>query len=381
MPSKLLASTSTKSNFLIVIAHSARALAESASRAGYQVISVDGFADLDCIHVCVESWCLPLLEGEFPRDKLQACLKKLQARYPIAKVIIGAGAEPFYCFVESIVGWDISGSSSKCVASVRDPRQFFQALDTLLIEHPSVSFEPPPSESTGWLCKQSNRCGGFGVHRLSANNEFVHRCYWQRELTGVPISALCIANDADFELIGVSRQFTQALSEKLPYVYQGALANVGVSDNYHEKIVSYIDKIINYFKLTGLFSIDMLMASDEILVLEVNPRVSATYELYERLAQNANLIDAHIRVCEGERLLRWQPNEQQCGYMIVYADTNYVVPGQMQWPDWSSDCPESKRQINIGDPICSVHAEGSESSDLHGLLQARSKQILSYLKQ
>ena len=96
-------------------------------------------------------------------------------------------------------------------------------------------------------------------------------------------------------VIGVSRQFTYQLSETLPYVYGGALANVEEGNIYLDKITSYTNKIIEYFNIKGLCSVDMLVHEGNVLVLEVNPRVSATYELYEQMVENVNLIDAHLR--------------------------------------------------------------------------------------
>ena len=115
MPSKLLASTSTKSKFLIIIAHSARAIAESASRAGYKVVTIDGFADLDTLQVSLECWCLPLVNGAFLNSKLQQCINKVHTRYPAAKIILGAGAESLASVIESIEDWELVGSSSSCI--------------------------------------------------------------------------------------------------------------------------------------------------------------------------------------------------------------------------------------------------------------------------
>ena len=381
MPSKLLASTSTRSKFLIIIAHSARALAESAARADYQVVTVDGFADLDTLHASIECWCLPLVYGEFSNDKMRECLTKVHARYPIAKVILGAGAEPYVRLLESVDGWDIYGNSSSCIEQLRDPEVFFAALEKLSISYPRVCFQSPPELLTGWLSKISASCGGMGVRRSSGALDRQADCYWQKEIIdAIPISALCLSDDSSSQVIGISQQFTHELTTRLPYVYSGALANLEISYKTYEKIVSYVRNIIDYFKIRGLSSVDMLVHDKDVFVLEVNPRVSATYELYERLRPEVNLIDAHLRVCEGERLLRWQPLQDQNAYLIAYADENYVVPDHIEWPDWTSDRPEQRRCINVGEPICSVHALGAETEDLYGLVLARYKQVLSYLK-
>ena len=182
---------------LIIVSHSARALAESATRAGHAVITVDGFADLDTLAVSNESWCLPLEGGEFVETKLQICLDHLQEEYPQAKVLLGAGAEHLARKIDN-TSWNLYGSA-EVIEYVTDPREFFSALDWESIPYPEKSFEEPAS-TAGWLFKQSHSCGGVGVRRTQTSKPG----YWQKEVAGEPISALCIADQNSVELIGVN---------------------------------------------------------------------------------------------------------------------------------------------------------------------------------
>lgn len=372
------ANTSTKNKLLVIIAHSARALAESASRAGYQVVSIDGFADVDTLNACYESWCLPLVKGEFDVEKIEACVDKVHARYPVAKLIAGAGTEPFIHYLETVPGWQLLGNSAACVKQVCEPTSFFAALDYLSIPYPEISYDSTPTNIGQCLYKAPFQCGGMGVSK--GKNESNHPGYWQQEVEGVPISALCLCVGKQSQLIGVNRQFTCAFSSALPYVYAGALANYNVDSKNTDKIISYISNLSNYFNMNGLCSVDMIVHGDSILVLEVNPRVSATYELYERVQPALNLIDAHIRVCEGERLSPFETNKKQCAAAIVYADGADKVPN-LEWPIWASDRPEVGRELDKYDPICTVHALFDDAEDLYNMTQKRAQQILSLIKQ
>ena len=353
-------------------------MAESASRAGYRVVSIDGFADVDTLGVSSESWCLPLVEGELNANKLEACVEKVHARYPVAKLIAGAGTESFIPYLETVPGWQLLGNSAACVKQVCEPTSFFPVLDQLSVPYPKISYDSTPTNIGQWLYKMPFRCGGMGISKGGSNSG--HSGYWQQEIEGVPISALCLCAGEQSQLIGVSRQYTHALSSALPYVYAGALANYSIDSKSIDKIISYISNLSNYFNLYGLCSIDMLVHGDSILVLEVNPRVSATYELYESLQPSLNLIDAHIRVCEGERLSSFESNEKQSAYTIVYADGTETVP-DLEWPVWTSDRPEAGRKLSKYDPICTVHALFGEAEDLYNMTQKRAQHILSLIKQ
>jgi predicted ATP-grasp superfamily ATP-dependent carboligase len=374
------ATTSIINKQLIIVAHSARALAQSASRAGYEVIAVDGFADIDTQQACSACWCVPLKEGHFNVSKLTACLQVLYKKYPQSYVLLGPGGEFHTSFIElNLPNWPLLGNTSKTIRQVTEPTEFFAQLDQLNIPYPEISLTPAKPESGSWLCKSIYSCGGVGVAKIAhANERRTASYYWQREIIGVPISALVITDGRQYRIIGFNRQFVCHHSEQRPYVYSGAIANIELSEDITKKTRSYINKIISNFNLIGIFSLDMLLVEQALFVLEVNPRISSTYELYERIQDELNLVDAHIRVCEGDALCEFATMTALSGQRIVYAKQNGIAGG-MTWPNWTSDQPNVNQSIQQGDPICSVFAVGDDYDSVHRRLEERAQQVLGLL--
>ena len=288
--------------------------------------------------------------------------------------MLGAGAEYLARQIDNETSWKLCGSS-EVIEYVIDPPEFFSALDWDSIPYPQKSFDGPDS-TTGWLFKRPHTCGGIGISRTPSAKSG----YWQKEINGESISAICIADQNSAELLGVNMQFTQALTDALPYVYKGAIANYPISDEISFKINTYINKLKDSFNLIGVFSVDMILSSNALFVLEINPRVSASFELYEQINPGLNLVDAHIRVCEGEQLSKMDLSVNVCAYQIVYADRELTIPRQMNWPKWSKDKPEANRHIQQYEPICSVFAEGSKE-EIPKLLEQRSQEIFNQLYQ
>jgi predicted ATP-grasp superfamily ATP-dependent carboligase len=381
MRSKLLANTSIKSNFLIIISHSARALSESASRAGWNVISVDGFADTDTLECSHECWCLPLEAGQFLKSHLDTCLIKLQQRYPNARVVLGAGAENLAGYIKQFQSWKLCANDSNIVEQLRDPHSFFENLGELQVAYPNVQYESKP-DSGEWLYKRGDSCGGMGVSRDYIENA---HGYWQQEISGLAVSALCISDGLNVMCLGINQQYSTSSFDGYPYVYQGVLANVNIDHIIKLKTISYINKIIKHFNFKGVFSLDMILAKQQteesLYVLEVNPRISASFELYERINPGLNLVDAHIRVCEGERLSEIELNDSKSAYLIVYAKDDCRISELLRWPEWVKDRPEAMRKISKDEPICSVHADEEESNEaLYALLQQRANLVISLIK-
>jgi len=145
------------------------------------------------------------------------------------------------------------------------------------------------------------------------------------------------------------------------------------------------------FGLLGLNSLDAIVQDETAYVLEVNPRLSATIDLYENTADN--LIDRHIQVCLGRCGLNQvqRADERQAvqskAHAIVYAIADMEIMPSFKWPDewldWAVDIPDhSKRVINIpaGAPICSVVAYAENAQTAKQLAQARVELVQNLLK-
>ena len=86
--------------------------------------------------------------------------------------------------------------------------------------------------------------------------------------------------------------------------------------NDEMKITS--EELIREFKLIGSNGVDYILDKNgELKVIEINPRFQGTYELVEN-SLGINLLDAHIKACEGEIIEIPNPN-QYSFKKIIYA--------------------------------------------------------------
>ena len=311
---------------------------------------------------------MPLENGCFVKAKVFACLERVVRKYPQATILPGAGTEHF---VNELAqkGYCRLAASTEFIDQVIRAQVFFDYLDCLSIPHPKVSFDQAHPEAQ-WLHKKYFSCGGVGVSTDQAGVSG----YWQQQIHGMPVSALCIADKHEVRVIGFCKQLTQSFSSSLPYVYAGAIANYNISIENKYKTESYINLLRKEIKLLGVFSLDMIASEEQLYVLEINPRVSASFELYERLNPNLNLVDAHYRVCEGERLPRFELNSGVCAYRIIYAYRPLVIPAGITWPEWVKDKPESGRCIECYEPLCSIYVDATEDRVL-ALLKQREQEL------
>jgi len=129
---------------------------------------------------------------------------------------------------------------------------------------------------------------------------------------------------------------------------------------------------------------------DVAYVLEINPRLSATFDLYQDA--DVNLLDRHVQVSLNQSKLVHEARhatqllKQPKAHAIVYATSNIEVSATFEWPNWVVDNPHHITQhdaikILAGEPVCTVIAVADHADEAKQLAQTRVKILLGLLKE
>ncbi len=175
--------------------------------------------------------------------------------------------------------------------------------------------------------------------------------YYQKIQAGTSYSCLFIADGKHAQVIGFNEQWCNPTS-LLPYRYGGAVSHADIGAAHKIKVEAFIIAATQRLGLRGINSCDFLLHEDVIYMLEINPRLSATLDLYR--AKKGYLFTAHVAACLNE-LLEWPTaTSQSRAHHIVYANQVALTPPNMDWPEWVCDIPQANTAIAAGEPICSV---------------------------
>ena len=399
MRSKWHVSLLLKNKTLIVLAHSARTIAQAAEQAGYKVIAIDGFNDLETQAACLISYRVPLRKWRFDFPVLIQTLDQLYRHYPQAEIVFGAGVEYAITLFENYPQWNLCGFSSASIQLLRDPQHFFIELRKLSIPYPEVCFEITDSvtqKGGRWLLKNAQGSGGcqiqFATEKAllllasSPSSTFNKGQYLQRYIEGNAISVLALAELDKVSIIGFNQQHHQAGTDDLPFIYLGLEANSALPQKDSDLITEYLLKLANKFELIGLFSLDMMLSSEGLKVLELNPRIPASFEHYQQLSPEFSFIEAHLQACRGATVPSLPKIIGRLVNRVLFAPFTGLLTADMEWPEWALDSPIPGSIFQTGEPICSVYAKDhSESSNeqsqmLVALLESRAQFILQQLK-
>lgn len=370
---------------LLLVAASARAIAESAVRGGFRVWVLDGFCDLDtqALGPCTR---VPLVDlgagwGLEPRC-LRAALRDLAAEGADLGLVYGSGLESTPEALTSLpAGLRLLGNDPAVLSLLKDPQQFCALLDGLAIAHPRTLLDPPPADAPGrWLVKACGGCGGLGVGPWRTGDPRpVAPHLFQRFQEGDLRSVLFIADGREFKVIGCNRLLVADADPRRPFLYGGAIGQAALSDPARSVVAHWCRALVGALGLRGLNNLDFILHEGQPYLLDINPRPSATMSLYEGQCEGG-WIRRHARACLGD--LSGEPPRraaQVAGQRVVYATDALTIPAVGRWPDWSRDRPAAGTRIARGAPLCTVLAQGADADRVESMLAARSEEVREYV--
>jgi predicted ATP-grasp superfamily ATP-dependent carboligase len=381
---------------LLIAGFSTRAAAQSARRAGFEVLAVDAFGDRDLLAAAER---LEIV-SRYPQD-----IEAAQASLPAAPWLYVGGLENEPALVARISeGRQLLGAGANLLRRVRDPFALAAALQAAALHLPrKVSFPetrcdaPAIADGRRWLWKRLKSAGGLGIrsYRPGSDQRYpVSDAYFQRELfAGVPLSAGFVAAKGRAVCFGfasgiLGRRWGTAFWTQ----YTGSIAHRFMLWPGAEESIAAVGRwVAAEFGLTGLFGLDFVAAEDQLWLLEVNPRYCASFELFER-GWNLPLLRWHYEACTLGQLPESPfsaADHTLHGKLIVYATQDCRIGSAFEeqvtrwnagpWPD-IADIPQAGAMFRRHEPIATVFAMGDSNEQIRHSLDAKMQQVRAALE-
>ena len=362
---------------LILLAQSARALAQGARAAGFTPLTIDRFADADTRAVSAECYRVPAThDGALDPTSVLTAVTELQLRHPAAELLWGGGVEAQPTLLEQLSKiCPVLGSSLDAAYVLHDRQALRAACADLGIP---VPVESSVAGAGRWLRKHAGRAGGWHVTPATGAAR-VRDCdgiYFQRWVPGIPASITLLVGVTQIAVLGFNRLLTRGRQFARDYRYLGAVGHLDVSQATRQACVRYASAFARRFGWRGLCGMDFIVKPDGSLVfIDFNPRPVATAELH---APPGLALAAHLSACRGG----WGPLPAWPGvraHRLVEADDPIQIPNSLDWPAWVSDRPDAAQRFSAGEPICTVHAADETAARCLALLDARGQHVRALL--
>jgi len=355
--------------------------------AGYEVAAIDAYADAQTLALCKQVRVVAYDKQGFDANALLTVLQTLVLA-EFSGFVYGSGFEAQPELLNKVAQLlPLIGNGADAVADVKNPLTFFAALQKHNIQYPA-RYDALANDASNMLIKAVGGCGGAHIQDANAGvRQLSDQCYLQQKIQGDAVSLLFIANRHGVDSVGFNLQWLSEAAHA-PYRYGGAAGNAELSAAVKAQLLAAAEKLTREFALRGLNSLDAIVNKDvnseQVYVLEINPRLSATLDLYSDAQQN--LFEKHVQACLGQNFFKQQNamNPMCKAQAVVYADTDLRINQHFVWPDWVKDNPSPLKKalkIKLGEPVCTVTAEAKVAQAAKVLAQNRAEKIQQLLKQ
>ncbi|MGB4866625.1 MAG: ATP-grasp domain-containing protein [Hyphomicrobium sp.] len=364
---------------VLIAAFSGRALAQSARRAGFIPLVADAFGDLDTRHAAHDFRAVNgAMQTGFRAKNLIAALDALVAAAPSKPIglVLGSGLEDKPRLVDILDRrYGILGCNVEALQACKDPRIFFPVLDELGIAHPQTSIAVPQN-SEGWLSKRIGGSGGRHIRQCTSGAKAKPRRYFQKQMQGARISVHALVA-CDGISTGMSRQWASP-SPAQPFRYGGAVAIDEETTPAAPAMLSAVDKLSRALDLKGMASFDFIVDGGVAHLLEVNPRASATLDIFDD--DQGTLFAAHIAAAQGKPLERRGSDSAHFkAAAILHADRGALTLGKFDWPSWTADQGAAGTEIPAGAPLATVLATADTSDAAAAAARVRLAELESLI--
>jgi uncharacterized protein len=347
----------SKAKAVLIAAASGRALAAAARLSGYRPLVVDFFDDDDTRALASATDSIADPAQGFVVDDLVARLSRVARGEDPVGLVYGSGFEDRPDILTALAQhFCVFGNSASNVARAKDPRALALLCRELNIPHPEISFDPP-ADSENWLIKRQG--GGGGIHIRPANAPLAAGDYYQRRVSGAPVSVLLLGDGHRAQVLGTSSQWT-AESPGLPYRFGGAVRPALGANAQLAAVSEAGQKIIATLGLVGLNSVDFLADAEGYHLLEVNPRPGATLDIF--MDRDGAIFDAHLAACRGHLPRRPLVFTKAAATTIAYTPRELPSMPHLAWPDWCKDRQRPGTFLRAGDPVCTLSAEADTAA-------------------
>jgi predicted ATP-grasp superfamily ATP-dependent carboligase len=193
------------------------------------------------------------------------------------------------------------GNDAEVLRAVRDPFRLSQTLGEAGLRFPQLMPSGGSVQTDGsWLVKPRASSGGSGIavwRGQSLVARFSSGHYFERYVPGQPHAALFFGDGHFAELIGVTRQFVgEPWLHARPFAYCGSIGPVTPSASVLDQLALLGRVLGRSFRLRGLFGVDFVLNEEQVWVVEVNPRYTASVEVLEMGLGQAflSLVSRHL---------------------------------------------------------------------------------------
>lgn len=287
---------SNRSSPVILAGASVRSLAESAVISGIRPMCFDMFADADLNLLLRENGLPDSIQIRRFAD-LVAATSSIPADVPL---VWTGGLENHPEQLRQLSGLRfVCGVHSDELAGVRIPAGLQSIVNGTECRVPAVissaSDKLDLSTHPTWLAKPIDGAGGIGIRDHQQGTPVKPGEFLQQKVVGIPVSALYCHDGQAVDMLGASAQIIGegALGDN-GFAFCGNVGPVQMPARART-IIRKIGERLGDTGLRGVFGADFIVDVDDVWLIEVNPRITASHEIYDFFTPEMTVLQRQLK--------------------------------------------------------------------------------------
>jgi uncharacterized protein len=394
---------------LLVVGFSARAAAFCACQAGFDPVAIDGCADRDLMALCTDyaGWHQP------------DAIHEIESRNGELPYLLAGGMEHRLDWVDELAAQSTGyGCTRSQMVEMRSLSQWMNWSSGCGISFPATWSHKDGIESLAkhdwegeWLVKSTMGVGGLDVEHWSNRDvSFIAdyfqsrpNHYLQHKIHGKSIGVTFASSQFGSIPIGAALSIDSATQPFVSkYAYAGSCGPIVLSGEQWCSLWDFANSVGGCTGFRGLWQADFIISpSGELVLLEINPRWSASMEILDTCL-GLRLVSLHHRCVQGmlgieewktiAAHIRDAPSNKMLGKMIAYAPRDFVVTDNQsdRWWDrlWDgelekltsrcgfADIPLGGTRVGQGQPILTCMVSGNSIGEMQSRLEIEIARLL-----
>ena len=354
---------------VLIVARSGRSLAHAAVEGGWAPWVIDAFGDLDTRAVAYGVIQLTdVADFQFDGKTLLEAIGTIQHEAGPMPVVLGSGFEARADVVAAIASSSqIHGNGSEVISSLADMPAVYDRLDVDNGACMPLTLSDRADDDHAWLVKAAGHTGGAHVRFADNRDSPGAGHYFQQHVPGRSISGLFLAGASGLRLCGISAHLQWRMDPVRSFRYEGARSLIEAPESLLIMVQAMGAEVARKFGIIGCFGIDFIQCADDgVALIDINPRPTATLDLY---SDKGAIFNAHMAACTTGELLYSRPaRATTCGHLVLYAETPWTIPERIVWPHYVADQPAAGTVIGVDAPLCTLHASADSAMALMSAL-------------
>jgi predicted ATP-grasp superfamily ATP-dependent carboligase len=312
--------------------------------------------------------------NDYPTD----CLSLLSDVRPDAICVTGAMENHYSILQELTTRATLLAPAVDQIARLRDPANLQSVLTNSNWQYPRTfaSNEHLPDDETLWLKKPIASAAGQGIHAFDSNNlsSLEPTKIIQERISGRNISVSFLMHPARTDLLGCTEQLLGHRElQASEFQYCGSIGPLHIAPSINKKLQELGEFLQHEYSLRGLIGVDLILDDDQLWLIEINPRYTASMELFESQF-NRSMIQLHLDSFSKNpaTFTRIDHAGRHYGKAVLFARETTQIPNEFQ-PIWQAalkcqqptvaDLPPIGAIVQAGHPLFTIFAHSKSTAE------------------